>query len=128
MSTDIHVRIIYDGDCPFCKAYMSVLRLQEQYEVELVDARGEHDLLQQVTSQGFDLDEGMVVEIDGRVYHGDAAMARMAFMTAESGFLRRLAKWTFTNERRSRYFYPILRGVRNLTLRVLGHKKIKNLG
>ena len=128
MSTDTHIRIIYDGDCPFCQAYVNMLRLKEQYTVELVDARGNHAVLPEITSKGYDLDDGMVVEISGRFFHGDEAMTRMALMTTKSGLLRRLTKWTFTSERRSRYLYPILRGGRNMTLRVLGHKKINNLG
>ena len=122
------IRIIYDGDCPFCQAYVKMLRLKEQYTVELIDARGEHVILPEITSQGYDLDDGMVVEINGRFFHGDEAMTRMALMTTKSGVLRRLTKWTFTSERRSRYLYPILRGGRNMTLKLLGHKKIKNLG
>ena len=128
MSPVTHIRIIYDGDCPFCQAYVKMLRLKEQYTVELIDARGEHVILPEVTSQGYDLDDGMVVEINGQFFHGDEAMTRMALMTTKSGVLRRLTKWTFTSERRSRYLYPILRGGRNMTLKLLGHKKIKNLG
>ena len=128
MSPVTHIRIIYDGDCPFCQAYVKMLRLKEQYRVELIDARGEHVILPEITSQGYDLDDGMVVEINGQFFHGDEAMTRMALMTTKSGILRRLTKWTFTSERRSRYLYPILRGGRNMTLKLLGHKKIKNLG
>jgi len=128
MSPETHIRIIYDGDCPFCQAYVKMLRLKEQYRVELIDAREEHAILPEITSQGYDLDDGMVVEINGRFFHGDEAMTRMALMTTKSGVLRRFTKWTFTSERRSRYLYPILRSCRNMTLKVLGHKKIKNLG
>lgn len=128
MSPETHIRIIYDGDCPFCQAYVKMLRLKEQYRVELIDAREEHAILPEITSQGYDLDDGMVVEINGRFFHGDEAMTRMALMTTKSGLLRRFTKWTFTSERRSRYLYPILRSCRNMTLKVLGHKKIKNLG
>jgi len=128
MLTDTHIRIIYDGDCPFCQAYVNMLRLKEQYTVELVDARGDHMILSEITSKGYDLDDGMVVEISGQFFHGDEAMTRMALMTTKSGLLRRLTKWTFANERRSRYLYPILRSGRNATLKILGHKKIKNLG
>ena len=35
------LRIIYDGDCPFCRSYVALLRLRERYDVQLVDARKE---------------------------------------------------------------------------------------
>ncbi len=127
MSPDTHIRVIYDGECPFCQAYANMLRLKEQYRIELVDARGEHAILSEIDARGFDLDDGMVVEMNGRFFHGDEALTRMALMTTESGLLRRFTKWIFTNERRSRILYPILRGGRNMTLKVLGHKKIDNL-
>jgi len=127
MSELTPVQIIYDGDCPFCQAYVGMVRLQENYSVELIDAREPHPLVEESTRKGLDLDEGMIVVLEDEFYHGDDAMTRMALMTAESGLLRRLTKWTFKSPGRSRVLYPILRGGRNMTLKVLGHKKIDNL-
>jgi hypothetical protein len=31
--------IVYDGACPFCNAYVSLLRLRESMQVELLSAR-----------------------------------------------------------------------------------------
>ena len=127
MSTDTHIRIVYDGDCPFCQAYVKMLRLKAQYSVELINARDDHPLVIDITKAGLDLDEGMVVELDGQFYHGDNAMHIMVLMTTDSGVLRRLTKWTFKSKWRSQHLYPILRGGRNLTLKLRGHTKIKNL-
>ena len=104
-----------------------MVRLQEGYAVELINAREPHPLVDEVTKRGLDIDEGMVVVLEGKFYHGDDALNRMALMTTKSGLMRRLTKWTFSNEWRSRNLYPFLRGGRNLSLKLLGHKKIKNL-
>lgn len=127
MSQSTHVRIIYDGNCPFCQAYVKMVRLTEHYKVDLIDARGGHSVISEVTLKGYDLDEGMVVEIEGQFFHGDEAMTRMALMTADSGFMRRITKWIFKSKWRSQNLYPILRSCRNLTLKILRHKKIDNL-
>jgi len=127
MSELTPVQIVYDGDCPFCRAFSGMVRLKEDYSVELINAREPHPLIEAATGKGLDLDEGMIVVIGDDFYHGDDAMSRMALMTSKSGLMRRLTKWTFTSERRSQILYPILRGGRNLTLKILGHKKIKNL-
>ena len=127
MTLSTNVRIIYDGDCPFCQAYVNMLRLTEHYTVELINARGDHPIISEITSKGYDLDEGMVVEIGEQFFHGDEAMTRMALMTANSGFLRRITKWVFKSKWRSQKFYPILRAGRNITLKILRHKKIRNL-
>jgi hypothetical protein len=104
-----------------------MVRLQENYSVELVNARAPHPLVQAATQKGLDLDEGMIVVLDDEFYHGEDAMTRMALMTAKSGVLRRLTKWTFSSPWRSRILYPFLRAGRNMTLKILGHKKIDNL-
>lgn len=127
MSKLTPVQIIYDGDCPFCRAYVGMVRLRENFSVELIDAREGHPLVDSATKKGLDLDEGMIVVLEDEFYHGDDAMTRMALMTTKSGLLRRLTKWTFTSPWRSRHLYPILRTGRNLTLKILGHKKIDNL-
>ena len=127
MSELTPVQIVYDGDCPFCQAYLKMVRLKEDYSVELINAREPHPLVDEVTRRGLDIDEGMVVVLEDEFHHGDDAMNRLALMTAESGVIRRLTKWTFSNPWRSRNLYPVLRGGRNLSLKLLGHKKIKNL-
>lgn len=121
------VQIIYDGNCPFCQAYVGMVRLQENYSVELINAREPHPRVDEASQKSYDLDEGMIVILGDEFYHGDDAMNRMALMTADSGALRRLTKWTFSSPWRSRNLYPILRGGRNMTLKLLGHKKINNL-
>ena len=127
MPEPIPVHILYDGACPFCTAFSQMVRLQENYSVELVNARAPHPLVQAATQKGLDLDEGMIVVLDDEFYHGEDAMTRMALMTAKSGVLRRLTKWTFSSPWRSRILYPFLRAGRNMTLKILGHKKIDNL-
>lgn len=127
MSALTPVQIVYDGDCPFCRAYAGMVRLQENYSVELINAREPHRLVEDATKRGLDLDEGMIVVLEDKFYHGDDAMNRMALLTAKSGLLRRLTKWTFSSPWRSRNLYPTLRGIRNLSLKILGHKKIDNL-
>lgn len=127
MSALIPVQIIYDGDCPFCRAYSDMIRLKENFVVELINAREPHPRVDDATAKGLDLDEGMIVILDQQFYHGEDAMTRIALMTTESGALRRLTKWTFSNPWRSRNLYPILRGGRNLSLKVLGHEKINNV-
>lgn len=127
MPDPIPVHILYDGACPFCTAFSRMVRLQENYSVELVNAREPHPLVQAATQRGLDLDEGMIVVLDNQFHHGESAMTRMALMTAKSGLLRRLTKWTFSNPRRSRFLYPVLRAGRNFSLKILGHKQIGNL-
>src|SRR5438046_960309 len=79
------LHIIYDGDCPFCSSYVALLRLREQYDVHLVDARKEPAV---AARYGLDLNEGMVVDLDGQVHHGARAMSLLARLSGTLSPLR----------------------------------------
>ena len=118
------IRIVYDGDCPFCQAYVRLLRLRENFTAELVDARARPDEVARIAALGLSLDEGMLVEIGERRWHGGEAMRVLATLTGDSDLLNRLYARVFKSERLSALLYPPLRAIRNLTLRALGRKKI----
>ncbi len=114
------IRLIYDGECPFCQRYVSMVRLRENYSVELIDARTEPALYEDLLSLGIDLDEGMVMETNGERYHGDECLQRVAMLTSASGRLNRLNAWVFRSPKRARLIYPWMVLGRNLVLRVMG--------
>ena len=122
--------IVYDGECPFCAAYVRMTRLRDSAgAVTMVDARavardGSHPILAEIRAQGLDLDQGMVVKMDGRLYHGDAAMTALALMTTPAGAFNRLMRALFRRPGLARVLYPPMVAGRNLTLRILGRRPI----
>jgi predicted DCC family thiol-disulfide oxidoreductase YuxK len=107
------LRIVYDGDCPFCRNYVALLRLRERHDVRLVDARREPALAAQY---GLDLNEGMIVDMDGKVHHGARAVSLLSHLSGRFGLLR--------SERVASAVYPLLRFGRNVTLKLLGRSQI----
>jgi predicted DCC family thiol-disulfide oxidoreductase YuxK len=107
------LHIIYDGDCPFCSGYVALLRLREQYDVRLIDARKEPAV---AARYGLDLNEGMIVEFDGKVHHGARAMSLLARLSGTLSPLR--------SERVASAVYPLFRFGRNVALKVLGRSQI----
>jgi predicted DCC family thiol-disulfide oxidoreductase YuxK len=105
--------VIYDGDCPFCRSYVSLLRLREQYEVHLIDAREEPTF---AARYGLDLNKGMVVDLDGNVFHGAASVSLLSRLSRRPGPLR--------SERFSGLVYPLFRFGRDVALRVLGRRPL----
>lgn len=119
------IRIVYDGECPFCSAYINMVRLRQAAGgVELIDARSSHPILQRIEAAGLNLDDGMVVELEGVFQHGDAAMTTLAAMTTRSGLFNRIVRLMFSRPAVARILYPPMVAGRALTLRLLGRGKI----
>lgn len=119
------IYVIYDGECPFCSAYVRFVRLREAAgKVYLLNAREPHPVVREVQDKGFDLDEGMALKIGDAIYHGPDVMNRLALMSGGSGLFNRLHLWIFSNPKRAKTLYPALRAGRNLALKLLGRRKI----
>ena len=125
MPQPTEIAIVYDGDCPFCAAYVGMVRLREAAgPVRLINARDGGPEVEQIEAAGLDLDEGMVLLMGGEMYHGAECIHRLGLMTTESGVLNRLNAWVFRSPGRSRVLYPVLRAGRNTALKLMRRKKI----
>lgn len=128
-SASDELTLIYDGKCPVCTAYSCGVDVDpaSASAVRIVDARGEDALISQATATGLDFDEGMVVSYRGKFYHGADALHVLATLTPAKGVWNRINRFLFGSRAVSRFLYPMLRSGRNLLLRLLGRKKIRNL-
>jgi predicted DCC family thiol-disulfide oxidoreductase YuxK len=128
-SADDDWSLVYDQQCPACDLYCHlVCRGDPGGRTRLVDARGNPEAIKDITAQGFDIDQGMVLQLNGRYYYGAEAMAKLALMVGSSGIFNRLNFWIFRSRRRSEWLYPVLRACRNILLKLLRRTKINNLG
>lgn len=118
--------VVYDGECPFCSAYVRMVRLREAVgNVHLLDARQAHPVVDELKASGLDFDEGMALKIGEAVYHGDECVHQLAMMSGSSGLFNRFHFWVFQSPRRTKFLYPFMRAGRNLALRLLGRRKIE---
>jgi predicted DCC family thiol-disulfide oxidoreductase YuxK len=121
------LKIIYDGECPFCKSYVRFLDLKDCFEtVNLVDARTNPEAQEQAKKLGYDLDEGFLVFIDDDIYHGKDAVTILAKSTHKNGVFNKINGAMFHSHTGARVIYPIFVVFRNLTLKLLGKKKINS--
>lgn len=117
--------VIYDGDCPFCAAYVRMTRLKAAAgKIELVNARTDHPVLAEIAAASLNLDEGMVVKYRGELHHGDRAMTMLALLTTPSGIFNRLMRLMFSSPSVARVLYPPMVAGRNLVLKLLGRTRI----
>lgn len=120
------ISVIYDGECPFCASYVSMMRLRQAVgPVDLVDARSGDPRVREVVRAGHDLDAGMVVLWQDEIFYGDRAVHLLATLSSEGGGpFNRLQRAVFANPRRAARLYPVLAFGRRLFLRLIGRQTI----
>jgi predicted DCC family thiol-disulfide oxidoreductase YuxK len=122
------ILLVYDGECPACNAYCQVVKTRESVgDLRIVDARENSEVLQEISAQGLDIDQGMVLKMGKQLYYGSDAIHTLALIGSRSGVFNHLNYWVFKSKRLSSIVYPILRISRNLLLKILRKTKINNL-
>ncbi len=122
------ILLVYDKECPACNNYCQVVRIREDIgNLKIVDAREESDVREEITKMGLDIDQGMVLKMNDKIFYGSDAIHALALISSKSGIFNRLNYWIFKSKARSYFLYPVLRSCRNLLLKILGKTKINNL-
>ena len=118
--------LLYDGDCPACSAYVAIARLRQLYpNLRIVSARTEPDLVAELRQHGYEINDGMVLSLDGKVYYAAEATRMIAVLGQDWPSLwRRAALRIIGTAPWSRALYPWLNRGRLLLLRILGRKRI----
>ena len=99
--------LIYDGDCPFCASYVQLVHLRETFgAVQLVNARGQEQLIRDLADRNMPLDDGMVLVLNGEYYHGSDCVHRLALLGTSSNMFNRINKTVSKESGLRRYFIP----------------------
>ncbi len=119
------IEIIYDGECPFCRSYITYCRLREAFdEITLTNARDVPGLVARYRAEGMEINKGMIVIHDGTTFYGAEAMGVLARLTRPAGALQRLMRLAFRRPSLGSVFYGALRLGRDTILALLGRRKI----
>jgi predicted DCC family thiol-disulfide oxidoreductase YuxK len=85
------ILLVNDRDCPACNAYCQVVNIRESVgDLRIVDARGNSNVMNEITSQGLDIDQGMVLRMGGKLYYGADALHTLAVIRSGSGIFNRI--------------------------------------
>lgn len=117
--------LLYDGECPFCSRYVALTKLRETVgPLRLINARDRTPELAAATRDGFVIDQGMLLHLDGQDYYGADCLNRLALLSSRSTLFNRISYAAFRIPVLARIAYPILRFGRNLALTLLGREKM----
>lgn len=118
----VKVTIVYDGGCPFCSDYVAYQDLKARAEaVELVDARSDAQALARYAIDAADLEDGMVVIVDGVAHRGAAAVHTLSTLSrAPRNWWVAAVAFVSRSAIVSSLLYPFLKLGRRIALTVLG--------
>lgn len=113
--------LLYDGECPVCAGFVKFAEFRRRHpELKLLDARHEPQLVAELRRDGYEINEGMVLVVDGQLHYGAAASEMLASYRSDLPAGKRAAMAAIGASP-----YPLLRGMRNALLRVRGKSLIE---
>ncbi len=119
LAKESRIAIVYDGDCPFCRSYVTITRIRKAVGTPtLVNARERPDLVRSLAQSGIDLNSGIAVYYQGQIYAGGEAMHLLALLSAPEGVLDTLISALLQWRSFALWIYPALRSGRNLLLKL----------
>lgn len=122
------LQLVYDAQCPVCRAYCEGIARETAVDaLQLVDARQQGALMDEINARRLDIDEGMVLKADGRLFYGAAAILELGRRRKSRGLYGRINQLFFGAPLAAAVFYPLGKAFRNALLRLLGIEKIRNL-
>lgn len=118
--------LLYDGECPACRAYVAIARLRQLWpDLRILDARREPELVTELRAQGYEINEGFVLALGGRIYFGPEATRMIGEYGRSHGGVRSATLGAIGTAPWSRRVYPWLNRCRQLLLRLLGRSLIR---
>lgn len=119
--------LLYDGECPVCSAYVAMSRLRELHpRLKVLNARSEPALVAELRGRGYEINEGMVLCLDGVIHFGPEATRMIALLGRSfASPWRRTALGLIGTAPWARALYPWLNRARGALLRLLRRGPIK---
>ena len=106
-----------------CSYYISISRIEEKFgKVNLIKARNNLKILDYLKSINIDINEGMIVVFDKKMYFGSDAIN--IIQSWVSSFINNVMISIFKYKVISQSLYPLLKLGRRLLLLILGKKLI----
>lgn len=121
---------VFDGKCPICQMGARLFKVRQNVGVlHTVDARREqdHPIMKEINNAKLNLDYGMVLKYEGKLYQGNEALVLMANIGDETDTFNGINRVLFRSKILSKLCYPFMKLARDIAIAVKGVGKINNL-
>jgi len=108
--------IYYDKDCPFCKNYINFLKLKDNYELVLKNAREEKNEIK------LNINDGFIVIFKDKFYQGSKALKFLNNIVSKGTILGKLHFFFKYDNIFSKFLYKVIFSLRKVLLFLIGKK------
>ena len=71
----MQIKLYYDQECPFCRAYANYVKIKQTHNLILVDVRDNKQTIKELQKKGLDINDGFIIEVDNnKFYQGSEAI------------------------------------------------------
>ena len=112
------ITLYYDKKCPFCSKYANLLKLKENFEITLKDARNNLDEIS-VLCENLNINDGFIVLYKNDCFQGDKALSFLNNAVDKSTILGKLHFFFSYENIFSKFLYKILFILRKIALFIL---------
>ena len=119
------ISIIYDDGCPVCSYYIEFSHIKKKYgKINYIKARNNQVILDFIQSLNLDINEGMIVVFEKRIYYGHNAVNLISILGEKDTFKNTVVISIFKYKIISKLLYPLLKLGRRILLFIIGRKLI----
>lgn len=108
----LKIELYYDKECPFCNSYTNFLKLKDNCDLALFNARDAKSQIYTLKKQGFDINNGFIIKVDKKdIYQGSNAILFLNQLAEKKLFF--YDNWFFKS-----LIYPFIKLLRKIILRI----------
>lgn len=119
MKKEKQIRVYYDKECPFCEKYSNYIELKKLYDIELIDARTNRKLINELRKNGFDINDGVILELDSQIFQGFEAVQKIDNLLNINDLKSKLFSFLVNLNIFEKIIYPSLKFLRKIVLQLL---------
>lgn len=110
--------ILYDAECYLCSNFQKYLQLKQNADIIYKDIHEHSDYIVSLQKQWYDLDHGMIIDINGSIYQWKDAIAEIEKLVDNQNWFDRFMKFCMKHTWIRSLGYPIAQAIRRMLLQI----------